>query len=73
MDETQKDASTSNGGAKERNTTTGEQNNIPMLELGLYVRLEPSPGDVRVAKVEKCPFCKCQWYNMQGKNYILEY
>ena len=69
MDTREKDTTTSNGETKGGNTFTIPREGKQKLDLGLYVRLEPSPGEITVAKVEKCPFCNCQWYNVNGNNY----
>jgi len=70
MDTKEKEAM-SNGETEERNTSTRTPEEKSKRDLGLYVRLEPSPGDVIVARVHKCPFCNTQWYNVEGNHYNL--
>ena len=71
MDTKEKEATMSNGETEEENTFTALQKEKQKQDLGLYVKLEPSPGEIMVARVHKCPFCNRSWYNVKGDHYNL--
>lgn len=61
------DSTTSNGGQGERNTITKAELEEKMQGVGLYIKLERSPGEITIARVETCPSCHVHWFVLDGQ------